>query len=200
MTGRATILTRLADAAGPPRDDHRIHLFSSIAFLLLTLGGVALSERGRIVPRPAVRNGQRSVLLQIIAAAGAGAAAVHLTVTPEHFTEATSYGVFFALVAATQFGYVGLLLRRPSRSLVLAGIAGNLMMLGLWLLTRTVPLPWGPNPRVAESFGPLDVLASGLELVMVLAGILYLRGVSARTPTLGVGAVLVEPGLARRSR
>lgn len=106
-----------------------------------------------------------------VAAASAGAGVVHAAVCPEHFREATSFGLFFAIAAAAQIGWAGLHLRRPSRSLWLVGAAGNAAVIVLWALTRTVGLPLGPEPGTAEALGRADVLAVLLEVVVVAAGV-----------------------------
>ena len=45
----------------------------------------------------------------------------------------------------------------------------------LWLYSRTVGLPFGPNPGIPESIGLADVLAGLLEVTALLAASLLLR-------------------------
>ena len=71
---------------------------------------------------------------------------IHLWVTPEHFEEWWGYGVFFLVAAAAQILYVPIVLLLPTRIILLGGIAGNLAIVVLYLLTRTVGIPlFGPE-------------------------------------------------------
>lgn len=154
-----------------PLGGHLVHLAGGLGFLLLTLGGVVLGERLQHASHgPRVPWGP-SPALTVIALASLGSAGVHIAVTPEHFEEATSYGVFFTVAAVVQLTYSLLLLLRPSGVLVATGVVGNLALISLWLVTRTVGLPIGPDAGGAEAFGPLDSLASGCEAVVVLGGL-----------------------------
>jgi hypothetical protein len=113
---------------------------------------------------------RRATLLPLVALAGVAAAAVHVVVMPDHFEESALYGTFFATAAIAQFGYSALLLARPSRSLLAAGVLGNAAILVLWLITRTVGIPLGPAAGTTETFGGLDVLASVFELTIAIGG------------------------------
>jgi len=74
------------------------------------------------------------------------AALVHLWVAPEHFEEWWGYGVFFVVAAAAQILYVPIVVLLPTRIVLLLGIAGNLAIVVLYLLTRTVGIPlFGPE-------------------------------------------------------
>jgi hypothetical protein len=45
------------------------------------------------------------------------------------------------------------------------GMAGSLLLVGIWLLSRTAGLPFGPEPGVAEDVGIPDLVSVGLELL-----------------------------------
>jgi hypothetical protein len=66
---------------------------------------------------------------------------IHLWVTPEHFEEWWGYGAFFLVAAAAQILYVPIVLLLPTRIVLLGGIVGNLAIVVLYLLTRTVGIP-----------------------------------------------------------
>jgi hypothetical protein len=69
-----------------------------------------------------------------------------LWVIPEHFEEWWGYGLFFLIVTIAQALYAVILLRWPGQGLLLAGIAGNSAIILLYLLTRTVGIPFfGPG-------------------------------------------------------
>jgi len=45
----------------------------------------------------------------------------------------------------------------------------------LWLQTRTIGIPWGPDAGVREPVGVLDLMSVVCELLVVLAGVLVVR-------------------------
>ena len=118
------------------------------------------------------RDASRETVLILRAAATLSmlVAAMHLWVVPEHLEEWWGYGTFFVVVAAAQ-GLYGLgLLRRPSRPFLLLGVAGNLAIVILWLVTRTTGIPLlGPHASEVEGVGGLD-LACTLGEVGIVAG------------------------------
>jgi hypothetical protein len=127
------------------------------------------------------------------------AALIHLWVAPEHFEEWWGYGAFFLATAAAQLLYVPLLLRWPSRTILLAGIAGNLAIVVLYLLTRTVGIPLlGPEAGKVEGVGHADLGATTSEMGIALAlGTVLLRDTTPerrRTVLLVVAIVLVSVG------
>ena len=74
------------------------------------------------------------------------AALIHLWVTPEHFEEWWGYGAFFLVAALAQALYAPLVVVWPTRIVLLLGIGGNLTIVVLYLLTRTVGIPlFGPG-------------------------------------------------------
>jgi hypothetical protein len=164
-----------------PLNGHLWHLVAGLAFFAITIGGIAIAEylpARRQRPRPTTApTPTKPWLLLLLAIAGAGAATVHYVVMPDHFEEATLYGAFFAAAATLQLGYSILVLVRPSRALIATGIAGNLAMVALWLVTRVVAIPLGPSAGETEAFGGLDILASSFETLVVITGaVLLLRG------------------------
>ena len=109
-------------------------------------------------------------ILYAAAALSLVAALVHLWVMPEHFAEWWGYGVFFLTAAAAQALYVPLLLRWPKRAVLLMGIAGNLAIVVLYLLTRTVGIPLlGPEAGEVERVGFADVCATTSEVGIAIA-------------------------------
>jgi hypothetical protein len=110
-----------------------------------------------------------------MALTSAGAALVHIAVTPDHLRESGIYGGFFIFAALSQIAFAVLVLFRPSRRLVLAGLLGSGTMVLLWFYTRTVGVPIGPDNGATEEFGVLDILASVYEAAAVVLGVIVLR-------------------------
>jgi hypothetical protein len=171
--------------------NHVWHIVEGLGFLVMSLGGIAFAEyvqkrrraRGERTDT-AVASRRSATLLPLVALAGVGAAAVHFVVMPEHFEEATMYGLFFAITATTQLLYSAWLLVRPSRALLAAGAAGNLAIIGLWLVTRLIAIPLGPAAGTAEEFGGLDILATVFELTVAAGAIALIRRPLPMTRTL----------------
>ena len=98
------------------------------------------------------------------------AALIHLWVTPEHFEEWWGYGAFFLVAAAAQVLYAPLVLVWPTRIVLLGGIAGNLAIVALYLLTRTVGIPlFGPGAGEVEGAGFVDLCATASEVGIAMA-------------------------------
>ncbi len=132
--------------------------------------------------------------LYMAAALSVVAALSHLWAMPEHFGEWWGYGVFFLAAAIVQGLYGVALLRRPGQPLLVLGVGLNLAVVVLYVVTRTVGVPFfGPHAGEVEGVGLLDVSAAVAEvaLVCVLAALLRPRWSEA------VVEPVRETGLAR---
>ena len=119
--------------------------------------------------RPA--QGRASTTLRAVAAFSLLAAMIHLWVMPEHFEEWWGYGTFFLVSAIAQGLYAPGLLLWPNRVILLAGVAGNLAIVILWLVTRTSGIPlFGPHAGEIEDVGTLDLVCTLAE-VGIIAGL-----------------------------
>ena len=104
------------------------------------------------------------------------AASMHAWAMPGHFGEWWGYGVFFLLVAAVQGVYGAALLRVPGPSLFLLGIAGNLAVAILYVVTRTFGIPFfGPHAGVVEEVELLGLSATVVELALAATLVASLR-------------------------
>jgi hypothetical protein len=111
----------------------------------------------------------RDVARWLAALAMLGAAVIHFAFAPEHLSEQTSHGVFFLTVAWAQLGAAMALALdwKPARAWLLGSAALNAVVAGVWLLSRTSGLPG----RAAEPVGFPDSLATGLEVLAVVAAL-----------------------------
>src|SRR4051794_29056194 len=112
-----------------------------------------------------------------IAAASLSAVAgvVHFAHAPHHWSTGVVYGLFFLLAGWFQVVWAGLLMARPSRRLLIAGVVFNALMVGVWMFSRTTGLPF-VDGSAAESIGYPDVLSTLLEgAVLLLSATLLLR-------------------------
>ena len=124
----------------------------------------------------------RPYILGALAALSVGAAAIHFAVVFEHFVEYTLYGVFFLVISWAQLIWPAVLLWRPSRLWLWLGIAGNAIIIAVYVASRTVGLPFGPDLHNTESVGALDVVSCALEFLLIV----------------GCAALLWRPSLADR--
>jgi hypothetical protein len=129
----------------------------------------------------------------VAVAASIGAGVIHLGLGPEHLDELGWLGWGFHVAGAAQIGWAVaaacfLVLRdgglagsraagsfaRRIRRPALAGIAINVAILGAWVVSRTVGLPAGETPWVAEPIARADSITALLETAVV-AGLLVAR-------------------------
>lgn len=127
------------------------------------------------VSAPVLTDNGRSTWIQAAAVSAFCAALVHLAVMPDHFRESPLYGTFFLTAAAGQMGFAVWILVRPTRTVARAGIAGSVLMVAMWLVSRTIGVPIGPDHGATETFGVLDALATAAEAVMAVACAMALR-------------------------
>jgi hypothetical protein len=134
----------------------------------------------KVLNHPVWSNRSR-LLLYVAAALSLLAALIHLWVMPEHFEEWRGYGTFFLTIAIAQGFYSVALLRWPGQLVFYLGIGGNLAIIILYIVTRTVGIPFfGPHAGEVEEVGVVDLCAAMSELALAIAlGVLVMpRGLS----------------------
>lgn len=104
------------------------------------------------------------------AALSIAASMIHASVIVPHFREYFLFGVFFVVSAVFQLVW-GMVVwnRRNDRTLLIVGAVANLAIVALWVATRTVGLPIGPEPGQTEVAGLHDIIASIDEVAIALA-------------------------------
>ncbi|HUR24616.1 MAG TPA: hypothetical protein VM327_01205 [Candidatus Thermoplasmatota archaeon] len=127
-----------------------------------------------------------------------GAGAVHGIVAPAHFEEWWGYGLFFLFSGTAQL-VLGLALLAKAfnevdsgpawlerrRAMLWVGIVGNLLIMGLYLVSRTTGVPWfGPEAGEVEAVAPIDLLSKGLEAATIVGLYLLLRNDAAEQSSL----------------
>ena len=109
----------------------------------------------------------RPYVLGALASLSVAAAAIHFAVVFEHFADYLLYGVFFLVLAWAQLIWPAVLLWRPSRPWLWLGMIGNAAVLAVYVASRTVGLPFGPDLHHAEPVGALDVVSCVLEFALI---------------------------------
>jgi predicted branched-subunit amino acid permease len=110
-----------------------------------------------------------------IAALNVGAGAVHFSVAPDHFHEWMPFGVFFTAIAFSQIAWAVGVLWSPRRETMAWGTAATATIVALWVVTRTVGLPVGPQHWTPEPWGRTDGICAAFEIAAVAFGLAMLQ-------------------------
>lgn len=111
-----------------------------------------------------------------VAALSLAVAYAHFAFAASHFEDWWAYGVFFVAAGNLQALFACLVIWRPRPWLALAGIAGNLAILVVYVLSRTAGVPLGPHARVVEDAGTVDWLSAAGEVAIIALLIAMLEG------------------------
>jgi len=80
------------------------------------------------------------------------------------------------------YGYAGLVAFIPERRVFIAGIVGNILILLLYLTTRTAGIPFlGPDAWEVEPVGPVDLVSKAGEGLLMITLFKLLRAPAANT-------------------
>lgn len=122
------------------------------------------------------REGTRGPWLRSFAAIGFLAGGlIHLAQVVLHLAEGLVFAGFFILVGALQLGAAVALVRARRRRWYWLGIAGSGATIAIWLVSRSLGLPFGAEPGSAEAIGIADAAASLVEGISIVALLLWLR-------------------------
>ena len=108
------------------------------------------------------------VLRNCVSLLSAGAGAIHFAVIQSHFEEYWVFGTFFAVFAWLQILWALLLIGRPTRPVALAGIVINGVIAAVWVVSRTVGIPLGPESGTPEMAEYIDVISTVLEVLAIV--------------------------------
>jgi hypothetical protein len=110
----------------------------------------------------------RETALLLLGAVAFTGGLIHVGAAVDHYQEYHLYTVVFGSLAAVQFGWATLLVRGPSRRVLLLGCAFNLGVVCLWTASRTVGVPLAPQAWVPEAVGVPDLVETVGELVAAI--------------------------------
>ncbi len=104
------------------------------------------------------------------------AGTIHLVAVLAHLDTTWTLPVFFAVVGSGQLYVMWAFYRRPADSrMLLAAAAGSVVVALLWLISRTVGMPFGPEQGVS-AIGVSDTIASLQEIAFAAIAVAYVRG------------------------
>jgi hypothetical protein len=145
-----------------------------------------------VTPEPDVeRTGDYADATQphyVLAALSASAAVIHFAMVPSHAADELWHGLAFAAAGWFQLIWAVLAVTRPSRSLLQAGIAGNLAFVGVWILSRTAGLPGGAHSWHPEEITSIDALTTAFEAAIVVGAVVMLVRPATDLARNGIGA------------
>jgi hypothetical protein len=128
-----------------------------------------------------------------LGAAALGAGVIHLAFAPEHLDEYLPLGIGFVVSGVLQIGWGLTIPFHESRRLLRLGGLATLLFIGVYLMSRTVGLPLGPDAFRAEAFAPADLLCCALEVPVAVGALVLSRhqGALRRPLRLGFAAAVV---------
>jgi hypothetical protein len=114
--------------------------------------------------------------VKIVAWLSLAAGVIHAIAMIDHFSHWWLYGAFFLVLTYGQVLWGIALLRKPAsdRSLKIGALA-NLAICVVWLYSRTIGVPIGPDAGRPEAVGTMDVAATLDQLALALYVALVLR-------------------------
>ena len=134
--------------------------------------------------RVAADEGKLDRALWLAAALSLTAGIVHLFVSPGYLVEWWGYGFFFIWAGLAQIAYALTIFvlpwmsdtagthgnepRATMRVVYLIGAGGNAAIIALYIITRTVGIPFvGPSAGAIEPMTPISVITTAAELILV---------------------------------
>lgn len=105
-----------------------------------------------------------SDLVIVAATLSFGAGAIHAFVVDDHLHESIAFGVFFIAAAIFQIGWGLEVIRKPGERLLLAGALVNALIVAVWIASRTIGLPVGPEAWTPEAVGLADAVSTLFEV------------------------------------
>lgn len=156
-------------ASGPLPDHEQLMVLAPFLVVLLMATIVVVSA---LANRGVLGEPDRTVdidisLASIAAALSFGAAAIHLSVIQSHLDQDILFALFFLVTGWFQMLWPLAYFLRRSSTVAVIGLVVNLGITGVWVVSRTVGVPFGSTPWVPEAVGVPDLLATALELGIV---------------------------------
>jgi hypothetical protein len=109
------------------------------------------------------------LLRAVVALSLLGAAVIHAVQTPSHVEEWWAAGIAFVTLAVAQAALGVAVLAVSDRRLYAAAVVVSVATIVLWVGSRTIGLPIGPEAGEPEPVGRADLAATLLEVATVLA-------------------------------
>jgi uncharacterized membrane protein HdeD (DUF308 family) len=92
---------------------------------------------------------------------------IHFAFVASHWRDWWAYGAFFLATGIFQAMLAPALLRWPNMWTALTGIAGNVAIIGMYVMSRTYRIPMGPHEGTVEKATIVDLTCTAGEIVLV---------------------------------
>jgi hypothetical protein len=162
-------------------------------------------DAGQPRSSPDVAAAARSERTMLLVCLSAAAGVIHAKAMIDHVSHYWLFGVFFGVLTYAQVLWAVLVYRRPDdRRWLMPAAVGSLVVVGIWLVSRTAGLPIGPWAGDPEPLAITDITATLAELLLagLIIAILWPHGrIAARLRWLDgsncvrVGSMLVALSL-----
>ena len=133
---------------------------------------VATTGRASSSPMPRPRPAQVRALL---AGSLLATAVVHAAMVPEHLDAWPASGLFFVVLGAAQVAVAALVLVGVRRTALVGAVVTSAGPLLLWLWSRSLGLPFGPDAGVRLRAGLPDLAVVALEVVALVVAVDLIR-------------------------
>jgi hypothetical protein len=150
--------------------DHESLMFLMPTLPLLFVGTVVVAkalEKGGLLSHDGRTVSLGAALAAIAAGLSLGAAAIHFAVIQDHLAEDIAYGLFFIGLGWFQVVWAQVYLLARTSAVAWVGLLVNAVVIGVWIVSRTTGLPFGPTPWIAEPIGTLDLFATAFEAALI---------------------------------
>ncbi len=162
-------------------NDESTHFENIIYGLIGTLTGLFLITISNKYEERKIPLKNKTYLKEVIVTLSISGGFIHASLILEHFREWIGYGLFFFVVSIAQIVYGIIILtdlktnRNPLKNksswriFYLAGITGNLIIIVIYIITRTVGIPFfGPEAGIIEAISPIDIFSKIVEILTVI--------------------------------
>ena len=92
---------------------------------------------------------------------------IHFVYIASHWRDWWAYGAFFLATGVFQALFAPAMLKWPNRWTALVGIAGNLAIIGMYIMSRAHGIPMGPHEGIIEKAPAVDLTCTAGEIVLV---------------------------------
>jgi hypothetical protein len=92
---------------------------------------------------------------------------IHFVYIASHWRDWWAYGAFFLATGLFQALFAPAMLKWPNMWTALAGVAGNLAIIGMYIMSRTHGIPAGPHKGLIEKATAIDLACTAGEIVLV---------------------------------
>ncbi|MFM8861211.1 MAG: hypothetical protein ACKOIA_01945 [Acidimicrobiia bacterium] len=100
--------------------------------------------------------------------------AVHFGYAPHHLSEDWAHGWFFLLLGAYELTFAVLIVTRPRRWLWASALVVGVGSVAVWVVSRTVGLPFGPEALRTEDASAPDIVCTVISMAIGALALLSL--------------------------